>query len=257
MTDNALQEMIDNHESCRVLNDANGNFIMKLRPNAIIEGLQDKLAPEDLSLAAKIANLQNTLLEKGLSDKGIIAAETFDFDIIDKIYTPYDNLTLLVSLNADGSTKNSVVASIAEGVKGNLSDEASAARLREIFENPSLQMISFTITEKGYALTNASGEVFPFVAKDFENGPKSPSHAMSVVTSLLYTRYQKGQYPLAVVSMDNCSHNGEKVELAVKRIAKEWLDRGYVDAGFVAYVSDESKISFPWSMIDKITPRPS
>ncbi|SFO07947.1 mannitol dehydrogenase family protein [Proteiniclasticum ruminis] len=204
-----------------------------------------------------IANLQNTLLEKGLSDKGIIAAETFDFDIIDKIYTPYDNLTLLVSLNADGSTKNSVVASIAEGVKGNLSDEMSAARLREIFENPSLQMISFTITEKGYALTNASGEVFPFVAKDFENGPKSPSHAMSVVTSLLYTRYQKGQYPLAVVSMDNCSHNGEKVELAVKRIAKEWLDRGYVDAGFVAYVADESKISFPWSMIDKITPRPS
>lgn len=62
MTDNALQEMIDNHESCRVLNDANGNFIMKLRPNTIIEGLQDKLAPEDLSLAAKIANLQNTLM---------------------------------------------------------------------------------------------------------------------------------------------------------------------------------------------------
>ena len=95
-----------------------------------------------------IANLQNTLLEKGLSDKGIIAAETFDFDIIDKIYTPYDNLTLLVSLNADGSIKNSVVASIAEGVKGNLSDEMSTARLREIFENPSLQMISFTSPKK-------------------------------------------------------------------------------------------------------------
>lgn len=204
-----------------------------------------------------IANLQNTILEKGLTDKGIIATETFDYDIIDKIYTPYDNLTLLVSLNADGSTKNSIIASIAEGVKGNLADENSAARLKEIFENPSLQMISFTITEKGYALTNANGEVFPFVLKEFENGPKSPSHAMSVVTSLLHTRYLKGQYPLAVVSMDNCSHNGEKVELAVKRIANEWLERGFVDAGFVAYISDESKISFPWSMIDKITPRPS
>src|SRR5690554_688249 len=61
-----------------------------------------------------IANLQHTLLEEGVTDKGIIAAETFDFDIIDKIYDPYDNLTLLVSLNADGSTANSVVASIAE-----------------------------------------------------------------------------------------------------------------------------------------------
>ncbi len=204
-----------------------------------------------------IANLQNTLLENGVSDKGIIAAETFDFDIIDKIYEPYDNLTLLVSLNADGSTKNSVVASIAEGIKANLSDEKEAARLNEIFENPSLQMISFTITEKGYALANVNGDVFPFVTKDFENGPKSPSHAMSVVTSLLYTRYKKGKYPLAVVSMDNCSHNGEKVEMAVKTIANEWLKRGFVDQGFIDYISDENMIAFPWSMIDKITPRPA
>lgn len=62
---------------------------------------------------------------------------------------------------------NSVVASITEGVKADLSKEKEAARLREIFVNPSLQMISFTITEKGYALTNVNGEVFPFVQKDF------------------------------------------------------------------------------------------
>ena len=152
---------------------------------------------------------------------------------------------------------NSVVASITEGVKADLSKEKEAARLREIFVNPSLQMISFTITEKGYALTNVNGEVFPFVQKDFENGPKSPSHAMSVVTSLVYDRYLAGQFPLAIVSMDNCSHNGEKVEVSVKRIAKEWIERGFVEAGFLNYLSDESKISFPWSMIDKITPRPS
>jgi len=204
-----------------------------------------------------IANLQNTLLNEGVSDKGIIAAETFDFDIIDKIYDPYDNLTLLVSLNADGTTANSVVASVAEGVKANLSDDKNAKRLKDIFENPSLQMISFTITEKGYALTNVNGDVFPFVTKDFENGPKSPSHAMSVVTSLLHTRYQKGKYPLAVVSMDNCSHNGEKVERSVKTIADEWQKRGFVDQGFIDYINDEKKISFPWSMIDKITPRPA
>ena len=152
---------------------------------------------------------------------------------------------------------NSVVASITEGVKADLSKEKEAARLREIFVNPSLQMISFTITEKGYALTNVNGEVSPFVQKDFENGPKSPSHAMSVVTSLVYDRYLAGQFPLTIVSMDNCSHNGEKVEVSVKRIAKEWIERGFVEAGFLNYLSDESKISFPWSMIDKITPRPS
>ena len=204
-----------------------------------------------------IANLQHELLEKGVTDKGIIAAETFDFDIIEKIYDPFDNLTLLASLNADGSTSNSVVASIAEGLKANLSNEKDAERLKEIFRNPSLQMVSYTITEKGYALTNVNGEVFPFVVKDFENGPKSPSHAMSVTTALVLERYLANKAPLAIVSMDNCSHNGEKVELSVKRIATEWLNRGFVEQGFVDYLNDESKISFPWSMIDKITPRPS
>ena len=204
-----------------------------------------------------IANLQNTLLENNITDRGIIAAETFDFDIIDRIYEPYDNLTLLVSLSADGSTKKSVVASITEGIKADLSKEVEAERLKGIFRNPSLQMVSFTITEKGYALKNASGQVFPFVQKDFENGPKSPSHAMSIVTSLLYERYQAGKTPIAVVSMDNCSHNGEKVEVAVKAIANEWLSRDFVDEGFIDYLNDSDKVTFPWSMIDKITPRPA
>ena len=42
-----------------------------------------------------IAALQQRLLNEGLADRGIIAADTFDYDIIDKIYTPYDNLSLI------------------------------------------------------------------------------------------------------------------------------------------------------------------
>ena len=36
-----------------------------------------------------IAGLQEDLLNKGAADRGIIAAETFDYDIIDKIYKPH------------------------------------------------------------------------------------------------------------------------------------------------------------------------
>ena len=39
-----------------------------------------------------IAGLQDALLEEGLADTGIIAAETFDFDIMDKIYGPFNHL---------------------------------------------------------------------------------------------------------------------------------------------------------------------
>ena len=35
-----------------------------------------------------IAALQQSLLNQGLADRGIIAAETFDYDIVDRIYAP-------------------------------------------------------------------------------------------------------------------------------------------------------------------------
>ena len=34
-------------------------------------------------------------------------------------------------------------------------------RLKEIFRIPSLQMASFTITEKGYSVSDADGRYFP------------------------------------------------------------------------------------------------
>ena len=74
---------------------------------------------------------------------------------------------------------------------------------------------------------------------------------------MLYERYQAGKYPIAVVSMDNCSHNGEKLQASVMAIANEWAARGFVDEEFLDYLKDEKQVSFPWSMIDKITPRPA
>ena len=204
-----------------------------------------------------IAALQDDLLNRGEADRGIIAVETFDYDIIDMIYRPFDNLTMMVTLKPDGSTQNRVIASIAEGVKADSSNAENMARLKEIFTNPSLQMMSFTVTEKGYALKGIDGNYMPIVVKDIEEGPASARHAMSIVTAMLYERYQAGKYPIAVVSMDNCSHNGEKLQASVMAIANEWAARGFVDEEFLDYLKDEKQVSFPWSMIDKITPRPA
>ena len=38
---------------------------------------------------------------------------------------------------------------------------------------------------------------------------------------------------LAMVSMDNCSHNGDKLYAAVNAFAKVWTDNGLVEAGDV------------------------
>lgn len=204
-----------------------------------------------------IAELQQRLLESGDASTGIIAAETFDNEIIEKIYQPYDNLALLVLMNPDGRLDKTVVGSIASGLCATPNQEQDWNELKRIFRNPSLQMVSFTITEKGYSLRDMQGELLPVVQEDLQAGPKAPRHAMAVVAALAYERYSAGELPVAFVSMDNCSKNGEKLSSSVLEIVRFWQQNGLVPAEFTAYMENTEKVSFPWSMIDKITPRPS
>jgi fructuronate reductase len=122
------------------------------------------------------AAILNDALNTGKYDRGVIVAETFDFEVIDKAYSPYNNLSLLVSLQSDGNIKKKVIASVTEALKAD-PQFADWQRLVDIFRNPSLQMISFTITEKGYSYNEA----------DLARG-MSPLFAMGKVCALLYER---------------------------------------------------------------------
>lgn len=204
-----------------------------------------------------IGGIADELLETGVLDRGITCVETFDYDVVDKIYDPYDNLGLNVILHGDGTREYKVLGALAEAVKAQSSNEKQWNRLKEIFANPSLQIVSFTITEKGYALHKVDGTWFPFVEADIKNGPDQANGGMSVLVAMLYERFKAGKYPIALVSMDNCSQNGAKLRESVLTMAKEWEKQGFFTEEFVNYVSDEKVVAFPWTMIDKITPRPS
>ena len=203
-----------------------------------------------------IAGIQHRLLDYGLEKSGIIAAVPSDKESIELIFKPYDCMCITVSLLPDGSIKKQAVASVAQA----LSTEAGSGdmdRLRQIFREPSLQLLSFTITEKGYAIKDMHGEYLPAARADMNNGPGSCHHAMGKTAELLLERYKSGAYPIAVVSMDNCSHNGELLRRNVLAMAESWKEKGIVPEGFIDWLSDEEKVSFPWTMIDKITPGPS
>lgn len=204
-----------------------------------------------------IGGIADGLLEAGVLDRGLTCIETFDYDVVDKIYTPYDNLGLSVILHADGTRTYKVLGSMAEAVKAQSSDPAHWARLKEVFRSKELQLISFTITEKGYALAGSDGIYFPFIQSDIDNGPEKATSAMAVLTAMLYVRYQDSRTPIALVSMDNCSHNGDLLRHSVLTMAREWQKKGYVTEDFLTWLGDETQVSFPWTMIDKITPRPS
>lgn len=204
-----------------------------------------------------VAHAHQNLLDAGKAQSGIITVDTFDFELIDSVFKAYDNLTLLVLMRANGEFQQKVISSIVEALALEKGRSQDYNRLVECFENPSLQLASFTITEKGYALKDANGQYFEVVKKDIESGPQHPVHVMSIVASLAYHRYLKGQYPMTFLSLDNCSHNGDKLRDGVLGIAKEWANKGFVEPSFIDYLCDNTKITFPLSMIDKITPRPS
>lgn len=187
------------------------------------------------------ADAMQRLLNEGAAETGIIAAERRE-----KRPQTSDNYVVKVTLKSDGTVEKTVVGSIAETVYL----YGSEARLAEVFENPSLQMVSFTITEKAYNLRGADGQYLPDVQADLASGPDGAGSYMGRIAALLFARYRAGARPVAMVSMDNCSHNGDKLRGAVTPFAEAWGD-----AGFINYVSGGS-VSFPCSMIDKITPGP-
>lgn len=66
-----------------------------------------------------------------------------------------------------------------------------------------------------------------------------------------------GGAPLALLSLDNCAENGRRLSAMIWTMAEEWLARGLAEEAFVRWLKDPGKVSFPWSMIDRITPSPS
>lgn len=203
------------------------------------------------------ASIQQDLLNKGLTDTGIIAVDTNDDEIIKRVYKAHDNLTLMCVMKTNGEVDKEIIASVAESHYYSKTAPTSYARVKEVFANPSLQIASFTITEKGYNLKSPDGQYSNIVKDDMENGPEHAKHTMSISASLLYERYKKGAYPIAMLSTDNFSHNGDKLKSSIIEIAKQWEKNGFVEQAFIDYLLDERKVSYPWSMIDRITPRPS
>lgn len=196
------------------------------------------------------AVLVQRLITAGLMNTGIIVCESYDEELIDRVYRPYENLSIATTLHADGSIKKEVVGSITESLK--LSEDWD--RVREIFCDPGLQMVSFSITEKAYTLREGNREFKDCVIDDLKRGPQACTNVITAAAAMCLERRKATDKPLALVSLDNCSHNGLRLQRAIEEVARTWKDAGFITDEDVQYLS--TNISYPFSVIDKITPRP-
>ncbi|KRK88773.1 mannitol dehydrogenase family protein [Lentilactobacillus sunkii] len=203
------------------------------------------------------AAIADRLLESGDLDAGIVVAETHDKDVVKDAYKKFNDRILRVITHEDGKFEKELFASVADSLFFDQSNPDGWKKLFSIFENPALQLATFSITEKGYNLWDSQGDLLPAIQDDIKNGPEAPKNNMASLTALMFARFKAGKYPMALLSTDNFSQNGEKLQKSVLTIAEGWEKNGLVPAEFVAYLKDDKSVSFPLSMIDRITPNPS
>ncbi len=125
--------------------------------------------------------------------------------------------------------------------------QALIARLAE----PSIRIVSLTVTEGGYMIDPATGSFdpkHPAIVKDAQN-PLDPASAFGLILRGLALRRERGIAPFTVMSCDNVPHNGKVTRNAVAGLARLF------DPGLADWVM--ASVAFPNAMVDRITPATS
>lgn len=113
---------------------------------------------------------------------------------------------------------------------------------------PDTQLVTLTVTEKGYCLDSATGALnfdHPDIQADLA-APESPRSAPGYLVAGLRARREAGLGPFTVLSCDNLFHNGAVTRRAVLELAERF------DPGLAAWIARDG--AFPSSMVDRIVP---
>lgn len=196
------------------------------------------------------AVLAQRMLTAGLVKTGIICCDSYDEEIIDRCYRQCDHLSIVITVYSSGTMNKEVVGSVTESLKM----VEDFARLQEVFLSPSLQMVTLTITEKGYSIQDDQREFMPDYQHDMDNGPQDCQSFFGKLASLCLARRRQGLPPLALVSLDNLQDNGDRLQRAIRYVVNAWLEKDYITADECNYLLREN--TYPLTMIDKITPHP-
>lgn len=156
-----------------------------------------------------------------------------------------DGLYTVIERAADGSRHARVIGSILGMLT--LADDG-VGRVLELLTAPTTHIVSLTITEGGYNISQSTGEFLldtPEVVADLADGAE-PHTVFGLIVEALRRRRAAGTVPFTVMSCDNLQDNGKIARRAILTFA------GAKDADLAAWIDDE--VSFPCSMVDRITP---
>lgn len=173
---------------------------------------------------------------------GVLGASLRSPGVRDQL-NPQDGLYTLVV--RDGEREDLRVIGACRSVMVGPEDPAA---LVAAMADADVHIVTLTVTEKGYRLDPASGELLvedPDVAADIADIER-PRTAPGFIVAALRARRAAGLGPFTVISCDNLPHNGRRIRAGVLAMAKA------VDASLAEWIAAEG--AFPQTMIDRIVP---
>jgi mannitol 2-dehydrogenase len=179
-------------------------------------------------------------LDWGICGVGVLPADRGMQQALDA----QDGLYTLVLKHSDGTYEPRVIGSIVEYLFAPDDPEAVIEKMAAT----STRIVSLTITEGGYNISDLTGEfdvTNPDVIADLQPGAV-PRTAFGLITEALWRRRKHGRTPFTVMSCDNLQENGHLTRRVFTAFARlrdpelgDWV---------------ESEVRFPNSMVDRITP---
>ena len=169
---------------------------------------------------------------------------------------PQDGLYTHIAKAPDGTREARVIGSIAEYLFA--PDDPAAVLVRLC--DPSVRIVSLTVTEGGYNYNPSTGEfqeATPAIAADLAadfSGGEAPGTMFGFVVEALRRRRAAGVPPFTVLSCDNVQGNGALAQRMVLAYA-ELRDRRTPEDPLAEWISAE--VAFPNTMVDRITPMTS
>jgi mannitol 2-dehydrogenase len=183
---------------------------------------------------------QGTALDWGICGVGVMPADRRMKQVLDA----QDGLYTLVLKHSDGTYEPRVIGSIVEYLYAPDDPEAVIEKMAA----ESTRIVSLTITEGGYNVSDLTGEfdvTNPDVVHDLEPGAV-PRTTFGLITEALRRRWMRGLRPFTIMSCDNLQDNGYRSKRVFTAFAR------LRDPELGAWVEREA--SFPNSMVDRITP---
>ena len=184
---------------------------------------------------AHLATYIDELAQSGSTEWGIVGAGIMDGDrAIHGALAEQDCLYTLVVRGEKNELR--LIGSIIDYLLA----VDDATMLVDTIASPVTQIVSLTVTEGGYPVDADTGQYLP------DSPVAGPGSAFGIIAQALVARRVKGSGPLTVISCANVVGNGDASREATVEEARR------IDPEAAEWV--ESNVTFPNSMVDRITP---